>query len=36
LLTELEVKVEEGNRNFVKLSLEEVNQLNDLLDKLRG
>ena len=36
LLSELELKVEEGNRHFVKLSLDEVHQLNDLLDNLRG
>lgn len=36
LLNELEVKVEQGNRTFVNLTKEETNQLNDLLDKLRG
>lgn len=36
LLSLLENQVEEANRNFVKLTLEEANQLNDLLDKLRG
>lgn len=36
VLTELQVKVEEGNRTFINLSVEEVNQLNDILDKLRG
>lgn len=36
VLAELQAKVEQENKNFVHLSLEEVNQLNDLLDKLRG
>lgn len=36
LLRQLEVQVEESNRNFVKLTTEEAAQLNDLLDKLRG
>lgn len=36
LLKELEKQVEEGNRQIVRLTLEEANQLNDLLDKLRG
>jgi len=36
ILNELQVKVEDGNRNFVHLNSEEVNQLNNLLDKLRG
>lgn len=36
LLEELEKGVEESNRQIVNLNLEEVNQLNDLLDKLRG
>lgn len=36
LLRQLEVQVEESNRNFVKLTKEEAIQLNDLLDKLRG
>ena len=36
VLAELQVKVEEGNKDFVNLTLEEVNLLNDLLDKLRG
>lgn len=36
LLSLLEKQVEEANLNFVKLTLEEANQLNDLLDKLRG
>ncbi|MBN7813812.1 MarR family winged helix-turn-helix transcriptional regulator [Algoriphagus pacificus] len=36
VLAELQVKVEQGNKDFVNLTLEEVNLLNDLLDKLRG
>lgn len=36
LLKTLEKQVEEANRKIVRLTLEEVNQLNDLLDKLRG
>lgn len=36
LLRQLEVQVEESNRNFVKLTTEEAAQLNGLLDKLRG
>ncbi len=36
VLSELQVKVEEGNKRFVHLNVEEVNLLNDLLDKLRG
>ncbi len=36
LLNQLEIQVEEGNRNIVKLTKEEAIQLNDLLDKLRG
>ncbi|MBN3583797.1 MarR family transcriptional regulator [Algoriphagus aestuarii] len=36
VLAELQVKVEQGNRNFVNLTIEEVILLNDLLDKLRG
>lgn len=36
VLKELQLKVEEGNKTFVHLNIEEVNQLNDLLDKLRG
>ncbi len=36
LLSVLQTQVEKGNKNFVRLSLEEVNQLNDLLDKMRG
>ncbi|MFN3998260.1 MarR family winged helix-turn-helix transcriptional regulator [Algoriphagus sp.] len=36
LLGQLEVLVEENNRNSLHLSLVEVNTLNDLLDKLRG
>jgi DNA-binding MarR family transcriptional regulator len=36
LLRQLEIQVEESNRNFVKLTKEEAIQLNDLLDKLRG
>jgi DNA-binding MarR family transcriptional regulator len=36
LLGQLEVQVEESNREFVKLTNEEAIQLNELLDKLRG
>lgn len=36
LLSVLQTQVENGNKNFVHLDLEEVNQLNDLLDKMRG
>ncbi|NVK49686.1 MAG: MarR family transcriptional regulator [Cyclobacteriaceae bacterium] len=36
LLKELEVKVEEVNHTLIHLNDEEVTQLNDLLDKLRG
>lgn len=36
LLKELEVKVEEVNHTLIHLNDEEVAQLNDLLDKLRG
>lgn len=36
LLKTLEKQVEEANRKTLRLTLEEVNQLNDLLDKLRG
>lgn len=36
VLEELQSKVEAENRNFVNLSDEEVLQLNDLLDKMRG
>jgi DNA-binding MarR family transcriptional regulator len=36
LLMELEIKVNEANQNFVHLSLDEVTQMNDLLDKMRG
>jgi DNA-binding MarR family transcriptional regulator len=36
ILEELEVKVDESNRSFVHLSLDEVAQMNDLLDKMRG
>ncbi|MEN2284236.1 MarR family transcriptional regulator [Algoriphagus sp. SE2] len=36
ILTELQLKVEKGNKMFVHLNIDEVNQLNDLLDKLRG
>ncbi|MCS5491600.1 MarR family winged helix-turn-helix transcriptional regulator [Algoriphagus limi] len=36
LLKELEVKVEESNRTLIHLNEEEVAQLNDLLDKMRG
>lgn len=36
LLAELQIRVEKGNIDFVHLNLEEVNKLNELLDKLRG
>lgn len=36
LLQVLQTRVEAGNKNFVHLDLEEVNQMNDLLDKIRG
>lgn len=36
LLSVLQALVENGNKSFVHLNLEEVNQLNDLLDKMRG
>lgn len=36
LLKMLEKQVEEANQEIVRLTLEEANQLNDLLDKLRG
>lgn len=36
LLAQLELLVEENNKTALHLSLEEVEQLNDLLDKLRG
>jgi DNA-binding MarR family transcriptional regulator len=36
LLSVLQTQVENGNKSFVHLELEEVNQLNDLLDKMRG
>lgn len=36
LLQVLQASVESGNKNFVHLDLEEVNQMNDLLDKMRG
>ncbi len=36
LLDLLQTQVENGNKNFVHLELEEVNHLNDLLDKMRG
>ncbi len=36
LLSVLQIQVENGNKNFVHLSLDEVNGLNDLLDKMRG
>ena len=36
LLSVLQTQVENGNKSFVHLSLEEVNELNDLLDKMRG
>lgn len=36
LLSDLEKQVEDFNRNFVHLNSEDVNTLNELLDKLRG
>lgn len=36
LLKMLEKQVEEANQEIVRLTLDEANQLNDLLDKLRG
>lgn len=36
LLKVLQTTVENGNKNFVNLDLEEVNQMNELLDKMRG
>ncbi|SIO25201.1 MarR family transcriptional regulator [Algoriphagus halophilus] len=36
LLAELQIRVEKGNIDFVHLNLDEVNKLNELLDKLRG
>ena len=36
VLNELEKQVEEFNRQIVNLNTQEVNELNDLLDKLRG
>jgi DNA-binding MarR family transcriptional regulator len=36
LLSVLQTQVENGNKSFVHLDLEEVNLLNDLLDKMRG
>lgn len=36
LLLDVRPQVEEANRNFIKLNLEEINLLNDLLDKMRG
>lgn len=36
LLSVLQTQVENGNKSFVHLDFEEVNQLNDLLDKMRG
>lgn len=36
LLSVLQAQVENGNKSFVHLNLEEINQLNDLLDKMRG
>jgi DNA-binding MarR family transcriptional regulator len=36
VLDELQLKVETENRNFVKLDVEEVQQLNHLLNKMRG
>ena len=36
LLETLQKQVEESHQSFVHLRIEEVNQLNDLLDKLRG
>lgn len=36
LLSDLEKQVEDFNRNYVHLNSEDVNTLNELLDKLRG
>ena len=36
LLQDLYPQVEEANRNFINLSMEEIGLLNDLLDKMRG
>ncbi len=36
LLESLQAQVENSNKNFVHLDENEVNQLNDLLDKMRG
>ena len=36
VLNELEKQVEEFNQQIVNLNTQEVNELNDLLDKLRG
>jgi DNA-binding MarR family transcriptional regulator len=36
LLNQVQLEVEKTNKNIVNLNLEEVNQLNDLLDKMRG
>ncbi|MBN3521747.1 MarR family transcriptional regulator [Algoriphagus lutimaris] len=36
LLAELQIRVEKGNIDFVHLNLDEVDKLNELLDKLRG
>jgi DNA-binding MarR family transcriptional regulator len=36
LLNQVQLEVENANEQIVNLGLEEVNQLNDLLDKMRG
>jgi DNA-binding MarR family transcriptional regulator len=36
LLQDLRPQVEEANKNFINLNLEEIGVLNDLLDKMRG
>ncbi|MDG1279552.1 MAG: MarR family transcriptional regulator [Algoriphagus sp.] len=36
LLNLIQAEVEKGTKQFVNLNLDEVNQLNDLLDKMRG
>ena len=36
ILKELELKVDESNRSFVHLSTDEVQLMNELLDKMRG
>ncbi len=36
LLQDLRPQVEEANRDFINLNLEEIETLNDLLDKMRG